>query len=117
MMVALGNYYNLLAIKLDITRLKDVQTASKPLIPEVEPFGHHSMLVEPGFSVLNCCADSTTYAASSINNYAKLTNESAKVCSGMDGQQGGAAKHATAIIANGLRKIRNYSDGCCSSSS
>lgn len=73
---------------------------TESLIPEVEPFGIRTMLVEPGFFRTELLsADSTTYAASSIDDYAERTSETAKAWSGMDGQQGGdPAKLATVIV-------------------
>ncbi|HDH7847028.1 TPA: SDR family oxidoreductase [Raoultella ornithinolytica] len=73
---------------------------TESLIPEVEPFGIRTMLVEPGFFRTELLsADSTTYAASSIEDYAKRTSETVRAWSGMDGQQGGdPAKLATVIV-------------------
>lgn len=73
---------------------------TESLIPEVEPFGIRTMLVEPGFFRTELLsADSTTYAASSIEDYAKRTRETVRAWSGMDGQQGGdPAKLATVIV-------------------
>jgi len=58
------------------------------------------MLVEPGFFRTELLsADSTTYAAPSIADYAERTRATVDAWSGMDGKQGGdPAKLAQAIV-------------------
>lgn len=70
------------------------------LTPEIAPFGIRTMLVEPGFFRTELLtADSTTYAAPSIADYAERTKETVAAWSGMDGKQGGdPAKLAKAIV-------------------
>jgi NAD(P)-dependent dehydrogenase (short-subunit alcohol dehydrogenase family) len=70
------------------------------LAPEVAPFGIRTMLVEPGFFRTDLLSQgSTTYAASSIDDYAKRTKETVAAWSGMDGKQGGdPAKLAAALV-------------------
>ena len=70
------------------------------LAPEVAPFGIRTMLVEPGFFRTDLLSrGSTTYAASSIDDYAKRTKETVAAWSGMDGKQSGdPAKLAAALV-------------------
>ena len=70
------------------------------LAPEIAPFGIRTMLVEPGFFRTELLtADSTTYAQSTIDDYAERTKETIAAWSGMDGKQGGdPAKLAIAIV-------------------
>jgi NAD(P)-dependent dehydrogenase (short-subunit alcohol dehydrogenase family) len=70
------------------------------LTSEIAPFGIHTMLVEPGFFRTELLsAQSTTYAKSSIDDYAKRTTETVTAWSGMNGKQGGdPAKLANAIV-------------------
>jgi NAD(P)-dependent dehydrogenase (short-subunit alcohol dehydrogenase family) len=70
------------------------------LAPEVNPYGVRTMLVEPGFFRTELLtADSTTYAQSSIDDYAQRTKETITAWSGMDGKQGGdPARLADAIV-------------------
>lgn len=57
---------------------------------EVAPFGIRSMLVEPGFFRTELLtAESTTYAAGSIDDYAARTAETVAAWTGMSGKQGG----------------------------
>jgi len=57
---------------------------------EVAPFGIRSMLVEPGFFRTGLLtAESTTYAAGSIDDYAARTAETVAAWTGMNGKQGG----------------------------
>jgi NAD(P)-dependent dehydrogenase (short-subunit alcohol dehydrogenase family) len=57
---------------------------------EVAPFGIGSMLVEPGFFRTELLtAESTTYAAGSIDDYAARTAETVAAWTGMNGKQGG----------------------------
>ena len=70
------------------------------LAPEIAPFGIRTMLVEPGFFRTELLSrDSTTYARSSINDYAERTRETVAAWSSMDGKQGGdPAKLADALV-------------------
>jgi len=70
------------------------------LAPEIAPFGIRTMLVEPGFFRTELLSrDSTTYAKSSINDYAERTRETVAAWSSMDGKQGGdPAKLADALV-------------------
>jgi NAD(P)-dependent dehydrogenase (short-subunit alcohol dehydrogenase family) len=67
---------------------------------EIAPFGLRTMLVEPGFFRTELLSkDSTTYAKSVIDDYAKQTRETVAAWSGMDGKQGGdPAKLAKALM-------------------
>ena len=70
------------------------------LAPEVAPFGIRTMLVEPGFFRTELLTrDSTTYAQTSIDDYAERTRQTVAAWSGMDGKQGGdPAKLADALV-------------------
>lgn len=70
------------------------------LTPEVEPFGIRTMLVEPGFFRTELLRPgSTTYATSSIDDYAERTRATVAAWSSMDGKQGGdPAKLAAALV-------------------
>ncbi|WP_163865148.1 SDR family oxidoreductase [Myxococcus eversor] len=70
------------------------------LTPEVSPFGIRTMLVEPGFFRTELLtAGSTTYAKSSIGDYAESSRETVAAWSRMDGKQGGdPVKLAGAIV-------------------
>jgi NAD(P)-dependent dehydrogenase (short-subunit alcohol dehydrogenase family) len=70
------------------------------LAAEVAPFGIRTMLVEPGFFRTELLSrDSTTYAKSSINDYAERTRETVAAWSSMEGKQGGdPAKLAGALV-------------------
>jgi len=70
------------------------------LAPEIEPFGIHTMLVEPGFFRTELLsADSTIYAPPSIDDYAERTRATVAAWSGMNGLQGGdPAKLAAALV-------------------
>jgi NAD(P)-dependent dehydrogenase (short-subunit alcohol dehydrogenase family) len=70
------------------------------LTPEVTPFGIRTMLVEPGFFRTELLTpESTTYAASSIEDYDERTRQTVTAWSGMNGLQGGdPAKLADALI-------------------
>lgn len=67
---------------------------------EIAPFGIRTMLVEPGFFRTELLTpESTTYAASSIEDYADRTNATVVAWSSMDGKQGGdPAKLADALV-------------------
>ncbi|XAH25432.1 SDR family oxidoreductase [Xylophilus sp. GW821-FHT01B05] len=73
---------------------------TESLIPEIEPFGIRTMLVEPGFFRTELLsAGSTTYAEPTIGDYAQRTRETVSAWSGMDGKQGGdPARLARAIV-------------------
>lgn len=70
------------------------------LAPEIAPFGIRSMVVNPGFFRAELLtAGSTTYAASSIDDYAQRASETVSFFNGMDGSQGGdPAKLAQAVV-------------------
>jgi NAD(P)-dependent dehydrogenase (short-subunit alcohol dehydrogenase family) len=71
------------------------------LAPEVAPFGISTMVVEPGFFRTDLLTpESTSYAESSIDDYAVRTKQTVEAWNGMNGQQGGdPAKLAAALIA------------------
>ena len=70
------------------------------LAPEVAPFGIRTMLVEPGFFRTELLTpESTTYAASSIEDYAERTEQTVSAWRAMNGQQvGDPAKLADALV-------------------
>ena len=70
------------------------------LTPEIAPFGIRTMLVEPGFFRTELLTnDSTTYAQSTIDDYAERTKEIVTSWKSMDGKQGGdPAKLADALV-------------------
>ncbi len=70
------------------------------LTPEVAPFGIRTMLVEPGyFRTELLTPESTSYAQSTIADYAEKTKQTVTAWSGMSGLQGGdPAKLAKALI-------------------
>lgn len=70
------------------------------LTPEVAPLGVRTMLVEPGFFRTELLTpQSTTYAESSIADYAERTAQTVAFWQSMDGQQGGdPAKLADALV-------------------
>jgi NAD(P)-dependent dehydrogenase (short-subunit alcohol dehydrogenase family) len=70
------------------------------LTPEIAPFGIRTMLVEPGFFRTELLSNnSTTYAQSSIDDYAERTKEIVTGWKAMDGKQSGdAAKLADALV-------------------
>jgi NAD(P)-dependent dehydrogenase (short-subunit alcohol dehydrogenase family) len=70
------------------------------LAPEVAPFGIHTMLVEPGFFRTELLTPaSTNYAKSSIDDYAKRTEQTVAAWNSMNGKQGGdPAKLANALV-------------------
>ena len=73
---------------------------AESLAPEVAPFGIRTMLVEPGFFRTELLSpESTSYAVSTIEDYAERTGQTVTAWKGMDGQQGGdPAKLADALI-------------------
>ncbi|UZE15065.1 SDR family oxidoreductase [Pseudomonas sp. B21-053] len=73
---------------------------TESLIPEIEPYGIRTMLVEPGFFRTELLTPaSTTYAEPSIDDYAPRTRETVTAWKGMDGKQpGDPAKLANAIV-------------------
>jgi NAD(P)-dependent dehydrogenase (short-subunit alcohol dehydrogenase family) len=77
-----------------------VEGWAESLAPEVAPFGIRSMIVEPGFFRTELLTpESTSYAESTIEDYAQRTEQTVKAWQGMDGQQGGdPAKLASALI-------------------
>jgi NAD(P)-dependent dehydrogenase (short-subunit alcohol dehydrogenase family) len=70
------------------------------LTPEVAPFGIRTMVVEPGFFRTDLLTpESTSYAESSIEDYAERTRQTVAAWTGMHGLQGGdPAKLATALV-------------------
>ena len=70
------------------------------LAPEIAPFGIRTMLVEPGFFRTELLsAQSTTYAAPRIDDYAETTKTIVAAWRSMDGKQGGdPAKLADALV-------------------
>jgi NAD(P)-dependent dehydrogenase (short-subunit alcohol dehydrogenase family) len=70
------------------------------LTPEIAPFGIRTMIVEPGFFRTELLTpQSTSYAASTIDDYAERTAATVAGWSSMDGKQGGdPAKLADALI-------------------
>ena len=77
-----------------------VEGWAESLAPEVAPFGIRTMIVEPGFFRTELLTpESTSYAASTINDYAERTEQTVTAWKGMNGQQGGdPAKLAAALI-------------------
>ncbi len=73
---------------------------AESLAPEVAPFGIRSMIVEPGFFRTELLTpESTSYAESTIEDYAERTEQTVTAWKGMDGLQGGdPAKLADALI-------------------
>jgi NAD(P)-dependent dehydrogenase (short-subunit alcohol dehydrogenase family) len=71
------------------------------LTPEVAPYGIHTMVVEPGFFRTDLrTPESTSYATSSIADYAERTAQTVTVWNGMNGRQGGdPAKLAQALVS------------------
>jgi NAD(P)-dependent dehydrogenase (short-subunit alcohol dehydrogenase family) len=70
------------------------------LAPEVAPFGIRTMLVEPGFFRTELLTpESTSYADSSIDDYAERTKQTVTAWKGMNGlQTGDPAKLADALV-------------------
>lgn len=70
------------------------------LTPEVAPFGIRTMVVEPGFFRTDLLTpESTSYAKSSIEDYAERTRQTVAAWTGMNGLQGGdPAKLARALV-------------------
>lgn len=70
------------------------------LAPEIEPFGIRSMVVNPGFFRTDLLTPaSTTYAASSIDDYAQRAGQTVAALDAMNGQQvGDPAKLARALV-------------------
>ena len=77
-----------------------VEGWAESLAPEVAPFGIRTMIVEPGFFRTELLTpESTSYAASTIGDYAARTEQTVAAWKGMNGQQGGdPAKLANALI-------------------
>jgi NAD(P)-dependent dehydrogenase (short-subunit alcohol dehydrogenase family) len=71
------------------------------LAPEVEPFGIHTTVVDPGFFRTELLTtESTTYAPASIDDYAERNAAQRAFWDGMNGQQSGdPAKLAQALLA------------------
>jgi NAD(P)-dependent dehydrogenase (short-subunit alcohol dehydrogenase family) len=77
-----------------------VEGWAESLAPEIAPFGIRSMIVEPGFFRTELLTpESTSYAESTIDDYAERTEQTVAAWQGMDGLQGGdPAKLANALI-------------------
>lgn len=77
-----------------------VEGWAESLAPEVAPFGIRTMIVEPGFFRTELLTpESTSYAESTIDDYAERTRQTVAAWQSMDGQQGGdPAKLADALI-------------------
>jgi NAD(P)-dependent dehydrogenase (short-subunit alcohol dehydrogenase family) len=77
-----------------------VEGWAESLAPEVAPFGIRSMIVEPGFFRTELLTpESTSYAASTIEDYTERTEQTVTAWKGMNGQQGGdPAKLADALM-------------------
>lgn len=73
---------------------------AESLAPEIAPFGIRTMLVEPGFFRTELLTlESTSYAESTIADYAERTEQTVTAWKGMNGLQGGdPAKLADALI-------------------
>jgi NAD(P)-dependent dehydrogenase (short-subunit alcohol dehydrogenase family) len=71
------------------------------LAPEVEPFGIHTTIVNPGFFRTELLTkESTNYAPASIEDYAERSAAQQKFWEGMNGKQSGdPAKLAQALLA------------------
>jgi len=71
------------------------------LAPEVEPFGVHTTVVNPGFFRTELLTkESTNYAAASIDDYAERSAAMREFWESMNGKQGGdPAKLAQALLA------------------
>ena len=70
------------------------------LAPEVEPFGIHATVVNPGFFRTELLTkESTNYATPSIEDYAERNAAQREFWEGMNGRQGGdPAKLAQALL-------------------
>ena len=77
-----------------------VEGWQESLAPEVAPFGIKTMLVEPGFFRTELLTpESTSYAESSIADYAERTEQTVVAWKSMNGRQGGdPAKLAAALV-------------------
>jgi NAD(P)-dependent dehydrogenase (short-subunit alcohol dehydrogenase family) len=70
------------------------------LVPEIEPFGIHTTVVNPGFFRTELLTqESTNYAPASIEDYAERNAAQREFWEGMNGKQGGdPAKLARALL-------------------
>jgi NAD(P)-dependent dehydrogenase (short-subunit alcohol dehydrogenase family) len=70
------------------------------LAAEIAPFGIRTMLVEPGFFRTELLtAESTSYAETSIDDYAERTKQTVEAFNSMNGRQSGdPAKLATTLV-------------------
>ncbi|MCZ9881652.1 SDR family oxidoreductase [Arthrobacter sp. B2a2-09] len=77
-----------------------VEGWAESLAPEIAPFGIRTMLVEPGFFRTELLTpESTSYAESTIDDYAQRTEQTVTSWKSMNGLQGGdPAKLAHALI-------------------
>ena len=76
------------------------------LAPEIEPFGIHTTVVNPGFFRTELLTkESTNYAPASIEDYAERNAAQREFWEGMNGQQGGdPAKLAQALADHHRRR-------------
>ena len=77
-----------------------VEGWAESLAPEIAPFGIRTMIVEPGFFRTELLTpESTSYAKSTIEDYAERTEQTVTAWQGMNGLQGGdPAKLADALV-------------------
>jgi len=77
-----------------------VEGWAESLAPEVAPFGIRSMIVEPGFFRTELLTpESTSYAESTIGDYAERTAQTVAGWKSMNGLHGGdPAKLAAALV-------------------
>ena len=75
---------------------------------EVEPFGIHTTIVEPGFFRTELLEkESTAYADLSIDDYAERTAQTRPAWEAMSGKQGGdPAKLAKALVTSSNKSSR-----------
>lgn len=74
---------------------------TESLVPEIEPFGIRTMLVEPGFFRTELLTpDSTTFARPSIEDYADRSQSTSAAWGAMSGTQGGDPVKLAAAIVN-----------------
>src|SRR2546426_409310 len=103
---ALGDLDDLRVVKLDVTSGADAESKfglegwMESLRPEVEPFGIHTTIVNPGFFRTKLLTkESMTFADRSIEDYAGRRAEQLKWWEAQNGQQpGDPAKLARALV-------------------
>jgi NAD(P)-dependent dehydrogenase (short-subunit alcohol dehydrogenase family) len=81
---------------------------------EVEPFGIHTTIVEPGFFRTELLTnESTTYAETSIDDYAERTAQTRPAWEAMSGKQtNDPAKLAKALVTRGRPRAAAAALGC-----